>query len=348
MIKKTKNWEKIITDLLKVRSPHRDKFHPEEFKRLEKKVMSLLPSKNIKHQNKIPLITKKMFLELTTARNRNLVNFAEQNQLRETVVAFFGLSVGFQAVTSWGLLSRADQIIVVDPDIVSSTNLNRLPFGWDDLGRLKTDVTVEKVRTINPYCQVTKQEDISPLKIKHLFQSEKINFVVDEIDDLSGKVLLRSLCEKNGIPLLSAADVGDNVVLDVERYDKEPTPEPFLGRIPNSKKIDFSKITASEKRNLIINLVGFEENSEKMLDSLMAIGGSIPTWPQLGPTAAIAGGIVATTIKKIALGEKVKGGRYYFSLDSILDASFSEPKNIKIREEKINTIRYVLSKNENI
>lgn len=54
-----------------------------------------------------------------------------------------------------------------------------------------------------------------------------------------------------------------------------------------------------------------------MLESFLDIGKNLKTWPQLGATESIAGGIITTVIKKIRLNEKIKSGRYNFSLDEM-------------------------------
>ena len=84
--------------------------------------------------------------------------------------------------------------------------------------------------------------------------------------------------------------------------------------------------------------MGFDKNSEEMLTSILQIGTGIPTWPQLGGTATIAGGVIATTIKKIVLDEKINSGRYFISLDDILVDNFNDPKRQLKRESLINII----------
>ncbi len=285
-------------------------------------------SLNKESDKELPL--KEIYFELSTIRNRNLVNRQQQLKLRNTTIAFFGMSVGSNAALTWMMLSRADNIKIIDHDTISPTNLNRLRFGWEDIGNKKVDSVAESILKINPFVNITKSSDISEESIRNIFISNpKVDLVVDAIDKIEDKLLLRKLCKLNKIPLVSAADVGDNVFLDIERYDISPLPNYFLGRLPEIESIDFSKLTVLGRKKLLMKLVGFESNSESMLESLNSIGDTISTWPQLGSTATIAGGLITTTIKKILLGELIKSGRYYLDIDKLLVSDFNliERKN---------------------
>ena len=278
--------------------------------------------------------------EVSTIRNRNLISADQQEKLKKTTVAFFGLSVGTHAATTWMMESRAEAIKIIDPDIVAPSNLNRLRLSWDTVGKEKVEAVREQLEGINPYATVfCSKETSSEAMEKILDDKPKVAVIVDAIDDMEGKIFLRKFAKKRNIPLVSAADVGDNVVLDIERYDISPQPKYFLGRIPNMDHVNFASLSDRERRSLIINLVGFEENSEAMLDSLLNIGKKVKTWPQLGATATIAGGIVTTTIKKIILGENVASGRYYFSLDSLLVEGFNSKESLERRNEKIKKVK---------
>ncbi len=278
---------------------------------------------------------KELCFELATVRNRNLITSKEQQKLRSITLAFFGLSVGSHSALAWMMESRADAIKIVDFDTLSASNLNRLRFGWEDIGKAKADVVEKYLRSINPFAKIITETKIDPESFIKIFDDEpKIQVVVDAIDSMRGKLLLRKLARERKLPLVSAADVGDNVMLDIERYDLSPQPSLFLGRVPNIEKIDFENLSAVERKKLIIKLIGYDHLSERLLDSLIGIGDNLSTWPQLGGTATMAGGVVTNTIKKIVLGEKVKSGRYYVSLDDLLVAGYDSNKRQRLRKRK--------------
>lgn len=274
-------------------------------------------------------------IELATSRNRNIITKEEQSILRQTNVAFFGLSVGSNAVFSWTMLARPDSLVVADPDHISPSNLNRIKAPWSAVGTQKVDWIRKSIHEISPHTKIksyTDTDDLTKIQSICINKNARINVIVDEIDDIDAKICLRRIARKLQIPLISAIDVGDNVFLDVERYDIEK-PQPFLGRIPERQLKNIASLSPRKKRSLIFKIVGMEHNSERMLHSIMSIGKTISTWPQLGSTASIAGGLVATTIKKIRLGEKVKSGRYYIDFDELLDSSFLGKKRMILRNK---------------
>ncbi len=301
--------------------------------------------KELRQQAGKPLSRRAVF-ELTTGRNRNLITATQQDKLRQTNVAFYGMSVGSHAALTWLMESRADIIKIVDPDTIDASNLNRIRFGWSQVGKYKIDAVAKLLKDMHPECQVVATTDISVSSLTSIsIDFPTAHIIVDEIDDFESKILLRRIAKNYHLPLISAADVGDNIVLDIERHDLDSSLTPFLGRIPEWETIDFTKMTDMERRKMIIRVVGFEQNSEAMLNSLFAIGGSIPTWPQLGATATISGGLITTTIKKIVLGESVVSGRYYLSLDDLLVSNFNTPERKSRRDTRVSQIKNLLKLN---
>lgn len=298
---------------------------------------------SLRKKQKKDLSSEEM-IELSTARNRNLITKKEQLVLRKSRIAFFGLSVGSNAIFSWVMLARPDHLMIADPDYISPTNLNRIRATWSVVGLQKTEWVRQTVQEMSPHTVINSYTNTRNAdKIQSICSNKNmpIDVIVDEIDNIDAKISLRNAARALQIPLISAVDVGDNVFLDVERYDIEK-PKPFLGRISDRQLKNIALLTPSEKRALVFQIVGLEHNSEKMLDSLLSIGKTIPTWPQLGSTASITGGLVATTIKKIQLGEAVKSGRYYLNLDKLLDASFNSKKRVLIRKKLIKQISNTL------
>lgn len=329
----------IIKDLYKVRNPS-FKGSP-DIKSLEELKSKVL--KQAKTENSPISVSKRAFNDLVSSRNKSLVKAFEQQKLRKTVLACFGLSVGSNVVNSWMMLSRADAIKIADPDTIDATNLNRLPYSFNKIGMKKVDIVSELILGINPFVKISSYDKVDRKVYENLLNDDpKVDFIIDEIDDFESKVFLRKMAKKYKLPLLSAADVGDNIILDIERYDTNPEQEIFLGRLENVNKIDFKRLSLSERKKLIINLVGFEHNSPRMLESLLSIGGTTLTWPQLGPTAQIAGGAIALTIKNIILGEDIRSGRYYISLDNIFIKDNESSERVEKRKILIETIEAMM------
>lgn len=310
----------------------------QEISNLNKEYQSLLSRLKHVNDNIIPDdLFKQIYLLLSTIRNRNLISETEQKKLRNTIVCFFGLSVGSHAALTWIMESRAQVVKISDPDNISASNLNRLRYGVKSIGKKKTTTLKEQLMDINPYMNVITSEETNSID---LFINSKpaVNVIIDAMDNLKAKVKVRQLARQHRLPVIMATDVGDNIIIDIERYDIDSTLDFFCGRIKKIEAINLDALTPIERRKLIFQLVGFEDNSEAMLRSLLDIGTRIPTWPQLGATATIAGGIITTIIKKIILGEKIISGRYHFSLDRLLVDDFLSAERIDERKSLIKKI----------
>src|SRR5258708_23752748 len=90
----------IIKELWEVRNPHQ-KDNKLAYKLFKEKLFSLFKYERVGNKLWTKPSLKKASFELSTARNRNLISIDEQNELRQTTVAFFGLSVGSHAALTW-------------------------------------------------------------------------------------------------------------------------------------------------------------------------------------------------------------------------------------------------------
>ena len=111
---------------------------------------------------------------------------------------------------------------------------------------------------------------------------------------------------------------GDNVILDVERFDEEPEREILHGLVrdidPDKlKDMPYAKWLEAAKK-----IVAARNLSQRMQESLAEFGKTIAAVPQLGTTASIGGAIIAYAVRQIANDEPIPSGRYIFDLASTL------------------------------
>lgn len=110
------------------------------------------------------------------------------------------------------MLARAGvgRITLVDFDRVDETNINRqIVASQSTIGKLKTEVLKEMIKSINPGCNITIfNERLTETNIKNMIQSED-NYVVDCIDSVKDKVALCSYCYFNNIKIVSAMGAGN-------------------------------------------------------------------------------------------------------------------------------------------
>ena len=143
-------------------------------------------------------------------------------------------------------------------DRLALTNTNRVRSGVQNLGVLKVVLRHGKFIRLYPYVNVEIVSDgLTPKNIATFFRG--LDIVVDEIDNLALKYLIREHAKKSRIAVVMAADNGDNSVVDIERYDLNPKIPFFHGRMG---KVTYAKLAGLEKfgiGKMITKHVGPEE-----------------------------------------------------------------------------------------
>src|SRR5271157_3392752 len=89
-------------------------------------------------------------------RQQGIVNFTEEmiSSIGRTRVLVVGAG-GNGAVLDFLLRVGYQHLVIVDFDIVEATNLNRLPFTPEYIGRVKPEAWKEYLEKVNPECSVT-------------------------------------------------------------------------------------------------------------------------------------------------------------------------------------------------
>ncbi|MEK7499488.1 MAG: hypothetical protein AAB649_02685, partial [Patescibacteria group bacterium] len=166
------------------------------------------------------------------------------------------------------------------------------------------------------------REGLNQKNLRSIFADHKVDVIVDEMDDLRMKILLREQAKRLALPVVMAADDGDNSLLDIERYDLQPDMPLFSGLVPDEivNHIKNDDIPRRELGMLIGKyFVGVENTPLRMFQSLMEVGKSLPSWPQLGGAAALSGLVIAYAIRCILLKQDVRQGRTLVTIDSELN-----------------------------
>ena len=157
-------------------------------------------------------------------RTIGLIGEENVNKLSNATVLVCGL--GGVGGTALEALARSGigSFIIVDFDKVSPSNLNRqILFTSLDIGKEKVDCAHQRIKSINPEANIinlnTKVDDFFVDKIKNF----SIDFIVDAIDDIKGKVVLGLFAKQNNIPLilsLGMANRLDSTKVNIIRLDK--------------------------------------------------------------------------------------------------------------------------------
>tara|TARA_B100000508_G_scaffold60333_1_gene47118 strand:- start:160736 stop:161899 length:1164 start_codon:yes stop_codon:yes gene_type:complete len=290
----------------------------------------------------VHVLPDKEFQKVRTARNKLLITDKEQQAFYNQVIGVAGLSVGNSVALTTILQGGSKHIKIADHDILELSNLNRIRVGVDSLAVPKVEATAREIYLINPYAIVEVfPNGITEENIKDFFKG--LDVVVDEIDELSKKHLLRQYAQKNRIPLVSGADNADQAVVDIERYDLDKNTKFFHGKITASYE-DLQDMDKFETGKNIAQLIGLENHEERMLESLQAMGKKIASWPQLGGTAMLNGAAVAYCLRRIANKQSVIGKRTVFALDKAFDPEFMSQKSKKRRKGAIEAFKKIFKK----
>lgn len=264
---------------------------------------------------------------LRSSRNRNLITAQEQEELYNSTILVVGLSVGSSALEI--LLSQGvgGKLMLADMDIIEPTNLNRIKSPYHEVGVHKVDALAKRISETDPYIeQVHIKEGLSDNNVQEILSQHLPDVIIDEMDDLRMKLLLREQAAKLRLPVIMATDDGENAILDIERYDKDAHQKPFEGRIPEEilNKIIKGELSRPELGIMIGKyFVGAEHIPLRMFESLMEVGKTIPSWPQLAGAATLSGVTLTYAAKKIILDQPLKPGRHIFDMDVELDPVIS-------------------------
>lgn len=270
--------------------------------------------------NLVHILEKGLFLESRTIRNKDLINEHEQYKYASFTVGCAGMSVGSNVAQSLAISGGSQRIKLADGAVISASNLNRITTGVYDVGSSKSLIVARRLYEMNPYMEIERtDQNITEKTVADFFEQPwPLHAVVDEIDDLKIKILLRIEARKRGLPVVMATDLGDDVMLDVERFDLDDKLPLFHGLVPNVEELLTKEVSKREWLKYATTIIGPRNTPLRMQQSLLKVGTKLVTQPQLGPTAMMAGVVVAYAIRQIAAGEKLRSGRTLISLDKHL------------------------------
>jgi nitroreductase len=256
--------------------------------------------------------------EVRTDRNRYKITRDEQQRLAGATIGVIGLSVGNAAAVTFALEGVGGRFRLADFDRLSLSNLNRLRAGVQDLGVKKTTLAAREMFEIDPYLDIACFPDgVDDEKIREfLGQGEsKLDVLIEECDDLYMKVVVRERARDLGIPVVM--DTSDRGLLDVERFDLEPSRPVLHGLIGDVRASELRGLPTKEKVPFVLAILGGKRMSSRFAASLPEIDETISTWPQLASGVALGGAITCDVTRRILLGTTRASGRYYVDVEGI-------------------------------
>ena len=164
------------------------------------------------------------------------------NNIYNKTVLIIGLGgVGSYAVEAL-VRSGISNLIIVDNDTISLTNLNRQLMAYhSNIGNFKTDEIEKRILDINPKARVTKiTEFIDQTNINSLF-NKHIDYVVDACDTLIVKLELIRICKIKHIKLISCMGTGNKMdptklkITDIRKTSYDPIAKKIRKMVKDEK-----------------------------------------------------------------------------------------------------------------
>ena len=127
-------------------------------------------------------------------------------------IAVFGIGgVGGYVVEALAR-SGIGALDLIDDDKVCITNINRQILATRrTVGKYKVDVAEERIKDINPKCEVRTYKTFYLPETQDQFDFRDYDYVVDAIDTVTGKLTIIENAKKAGVPVISSMGAGNKL-----------------------------------------------------------------------------------------------------------------------------------------
>jgi tRNA A37 threonylcarbamoyladenosine dehydratase len=161
--------------------------------------------------------------------------------------------VGIGGVGSWAAEALArtgiGAITLIDMDDVCVTNTNRQIHAMrDTVGVAKAEVMADRIRQINPECQVTIIDDFVTVDNVAEYLNRGFSYVIDAIDSVRPKAALIAYCRRYKIPLVTTGGAGGQIdPTQIQVSDLAKTiQDPLAAKLRERLKSDFGVVKNSK------------------------------------------------------------------------------------------------------
>ncbi|KAB2951267.1 tRNA threonylcarbamoyladenosine dehydratase [Heliorestis acidaminivorans] len=174
--------------------------------------------------------------------------------LNQATVAVFGLG-GVGSYTAEALArSGVGHLVLIDHDDICLTNINRqLHALHSTVGRPKIEVMAERLQDINPKLKLTLFRRFYGVETGEEIITEKLDYVVDAIDTVKGKLQIIELAKALHIPVISALGAGNKLdptqlkVTDIYKTSIDPLAKVIRKELRRRGIKDLKVVYSTEK-----------------------------------------------------------------------------------------------------
>lgn len=256
------------------------------------------------------LLPEDMHYELITWRNKEKITDKEQDIISKACVGVVGSSVGSFATKVLTKLG-VKNIKIAELKNMKPSNAPRLYVdSIRGYGKHKLSPLAHSLYEFNPFLKLeTYLDGFTPNNADEFFgiNSKKIDALIDAADDAGTKILLRELCSRYKIPLITGFDEKGCII--IERFD-------FVEHkmiAPNFTIAEVEELKSKSVQDYAMKLLeyfpgGFDNLSERQKLTISRIfkqerGG----FSQLSFEASLFGAMISKSVLDIILGERISG-----------------------------------------
>ena len=193
-------------------------------------------------------------MESQFTRTELLLGQEAMKRLRASRVVVFGVGGVGGYVVEVLARSGVGTIAMVDPDRVNLSNLNRQIVALHStVGRLKVDVMAERIRDINPDCEVRKIPLFYLPENADEIDLSQYDYVVDCVDTVKAKLEIIRRCHRLQIPVISSMGAANKLdptafrVSDISKTSMDPLAK-VLRKTLRKEEIRHFKVVYSEEK----------------------------------------------------------------------------------------------------
>lgn len=271
----------------------------------------------------VHMLPEEEFVEVRTVRNKYVITDEEQRTLANKKIGIIGLSVGQSVALTLALERGCGELRLADFDTLELSNLNRVRTGVHNLGVKKSVVAAREIAEIDPYLKVVLyNEGVQDENIDDFFtKGGNLDLLIEECDSLEVKIKSRIKAKQLKIPVLM--DTSDRGMIDIERFDEEPDRPIFHGFLSKfGDENQLIHLLSTHRSEVLMALLDFNNLSQRARESMLEVGKTITTWPQLASSVILGGGACGYYSRMILLEKGLLSDRIYIDLEKTANFSY--------------------------
>ena len=151
-------------------------------------------------------------MEERFSRTVSLIGEENFDKLKKARVAVFGIGGVGGYVTEALARGGIGTLDLIDKDVVSESNINRQIIALTStIGKYKAEVAAERAKDINPDIKVNVYNIFYTPETAGQFDFSKYDYIVDAIDNVTGKIELAVQAQKTRTRIISSMGTGNKL-----------------------------------------------------------------------------------------------------------------------------------------